>query len=188
MNLKLFLQHAAKSHPWLKVLLPLLILSLFMACKEQNPYNPYIYTEEQREEQKRVDEQVIRKYFRANQTGAHSVDTTKVERTASGLYYLQVEEGTGPEIKSGATVDVHYIGRFTSNTKFDSSYDRAQTFAVTVDRSDVIKGWHEGLKLMRGGETARFFIPSYLAYGYRGSGSIPPNTVLAFEIKVERVR
>ncbi len=188
MLLTSFMHRAATSNFWLKLFLPLLAVTSFMACKEQNPYNPYIYTEEQREAQKQVDEQVIRRYFRANQTGPHRVDTTQVVRTASGLYYLKVEEGTGAEITSGKTVDVHYIGRFTSNTKFDSSYDRAQTYAVTVDRSEVIQAWHEGLKLMKGGETARFFVPSYLGYGYGGRGSIPPNTVLVFEITFFRLR
>ncbi|QCR23660.1 FKBP-type peptidyl-prolyl cis-trans isomerase [Pontibacter sp. SGAir0037] len=190
MSLKLFIQRAFTAKPWLKVLLPLLVISLFTACKEPtyNPYAGYIPTAEEIEQQKVKDDQIIQKYFDDNQTGEYAVNKDAVVKTSSGLYYLKEEEGTGPAITSGSTVDVHYIGRFTNNVKFDSSYDRAQTFPVTIDKTGVIKGWHEALKLMKGGERARFFIPSYLGYSYNGNGSIPPNTVLVFDIKVERVR
>ena len=65
---------------------------------------------------------------------------------------------------------------------FDSSVDRGQpaTFGVT----QVIQGWVEALQLMKVGEKWRLFIPSALAYGESGSGSIPPNSTLIFEVEL----
>jgi FKBP-type peptidyl-prolyl cis-trans isomerase len=155
------------------------IVVSFSACKEQEFRNPYMQTPEQREAQKQIDEQVIRKYFRDN-----NVDTTKVVRTNSGLYHLTVTEGEGNLIKAGQQVAVHYIGKNIFNQTFDSSYPRGNSFSFIVGAGQVIKGWDEGLQLMKVGERANLYIPSYLAYGFMGSSSIPPNAVLIFEIDV----
>ncbi|WP_018476744.1 FKBP-type peptidyl-prolyl cis-trans isomerase [Pontibacter roseus] len=157
------------------------ILASLSACKEQEFENPYYQTPEQMEEQKRTDEKVIRKYFRDN-----NVDTTAVQRTNSGLYHLTTTPGQGDLIKVGQQVTVHYIGKFVNKVTFDNSYSRANpiVFKVGAIPLEVIQGWDEGMQLMRAGEEAFLFIPSYLAYGYYGKGSIPPNSVLIFEIKV----
>lgn len=168
-----------------KALFFLILLASFSACKEKEYQNPYYQTPEQREAQKLTDEKVIRKYFRDN-----NVDTTQVVRTNSGLYYLQKKQGQGDLVKAGQRVDVHYIGKNIYNQTFDSSYPRGQAFSFVVGATplEVIAGWDEGLRLMRKGEEAQLFIPSYLAYGYYGSGSIPPNSVLVFSIEVLNVR
>ncbi|MDX5419302.1 MAG: FKBP-type peptidyl-prolyl cis-trans isomerase [Hymenobacteraceae bacterium] len=162
-----------------KALLFFVIMVSFAACKEQEFQSPYYQTPEQREEQKKIDEETIRKYFRAN-----NVDTTAVQRTNSGLYHLTLEAGNGDLVKAGQRAEVHYIGWTVNGYKFDSSYERGQSFSFVVGAGSVIKGWDEGLQLMRVGETAKLFIPSYLGYGFYGSNSIPPNSVLIFEIKV----
>jgi peptidylprolyl isomerase len=161
------------------------IVALFSACKEQEYVSPYYQTPEQVEAQKKADEETIRKYFRAN-----NVDTTKVTRTNSGLYHLTTKAGEGDLIKAGQQVTVHYIGKFVNNQTFDNSYSRANpiVFTVGVNPLEVIKGWDEGMRLMRAGEEGFLYIPSYLAYGYYGSGSVPPNTVLIFDIKVLSVK
>jgi FKBP-type peptidyl-prolyl cis-trans isomerase len=166
-----------------KALLLFVMLVSFAACKEQEYQNPYFQTPEQREAQKKIDEETIRKYFRA-----HNVDTTAVERTSSGLYRLTLEEGKGDLVKDGQRAEVHYIGWTVNGYKFDSSYDRGNSFSFVVGTQSVIGGWDEGLQLMRVGEKAMLYIPSYLGYGYRGGGSIPPNSVLVFEIKVLSAR
>jgi len=159
------------------------MVALFATCKEQEYVNPYYQTPEQVEAQKKADEETIRKYFRAN-----NVDTTKVERTNSGIYHLTTKAGEGDLIKVGQQVEVHYIGRFVNNQKFDSSYDRANPLVFRVGANQVIKGWDEGMQLMRAGEEGILYIPSYLAYGFYGSGSVPPNAVLVFDIKVLSVK
>ncbi|MFT2007242.1 FKBP-type peptidyl-prolyl cis-trans isomerase [Pontibacter sp. 13R65] len=165
----------------LKALFFLLVAASFSACKE--PQNPYVFDTEG---QKIKDEQVIRQYFRAN-----NVDTTKVVRTESGLYYLNITPGTGDLLKVGDIADVHYIGRNIYGNEFDNSYNRGSSFSVTVGATGpngVIQGWNEGLQLMKPGEEAFLYIPSHLGYGPRGYSSIPGNAVLIFEMKVLRKR
>lgn len=93
--------------------------------------------------------------------------------------------GTGTEVKNGDTVEVNYTGTFLNGQKFDSSYDRNQTFSFTVGAGEVIKGWDAGLIGMKTGGKRELLIPSDLAYGVQGSpGAIPPNTPLRFEIEL----
>ena len=70
-------------------------------------------------------------------------------------------------------------------TVFDSSVQRGQpiSFAVT----GVIKGWTEGLQLMKEGAKYEFYIPSGLAYGPQGNQGIPPNSVLFFEVELIKI-
>lgn len=168
---------STKSSNLLKVLLFVIVAVSFSACGDDSDNNFFFDAEAQ----KQIDEKVIRQYFRNN-----NVDTTAVERTSSGLYYLEIAPGTGAAIETGDLVEVMYIGKLTNGFKFDSSYDRGNAFTFTVGAQQVIKGWDEGLPLMKVGEEARLFIPSHLGYGLRGSGSIPPNSVLIFDIKVNR--
>ncbi|GGG07304.1 peptidyl-prolyl cis-trans isomerase [Pontibacter amylolyticus] len=153
----------------------------FASCKEDTP--SYYITPEQIEAQKKLDEETIRKYFRAN-----NVDTTKVVRLNSGIYILTKKAGEGDVIKAGQYAEVNYIGRNVSNDVFDSSFRTGKTFSVLVGAGQVIKGWDEGLQHMRKGEEANLYIPSYMGYGMYGSNSIPPNSVLIFEIDVLNVR
>lgn len=98
----------------------------------------------------------------------------------NGIQYKVIVEGKGkkPELKS--TVEVHYKGTLIDGTIFDSSYDRNQTAIFPLD--GVIEGWQKTLPLMAVGSLWQVVIPSELAYGETGSGSIGPNEVLIFEI------
>ncbi|WP_188500441.1 FKBP-type peptidyl-prolyl cis-trans isomerase [Pontibacter amylolyticus] len=164
-----------------KALFLFVIMVSFASCKEDTP--SYYITPEQIEAQKKLDEETIRKYFRAN-----NVDTTKVVRLNSGIYILTKKAGEGDVIKAGQYAEVNYIGRNVSNDVFDSSFRTGKTFSVLVGAGQVIKGWDEGLQHMRKGEEANLYIPSYMGYGMYGSNSIPPNSVLIFEIDVLNVR
>lgn len=106
--------------------------------------------------------------------------------TKSGLKYIYVEKNKkGRQIKAGDKVEVHYSGYFTDGRKFDSSHDRNQTFSVPVGQSKVIKGWDEGLQLLKKGEKAQLIIPYQLAYGERGRQPlIPPKSTLIFDIEI----
>ena len=157
----------------LKALFALLLLAGFAACKDNNTVDPFDPVE-----QAATDDALIREYM-PKDTSIHNFT-----KTASGLYYIKRSEGTGAQVQSGNTAKVHYIGRFLNGTKFDSSYDRNAPFSVIVDQTAVIKGWTEGLKLMKAGEKATLYIPSALAYGRTGSTNIPANTVLVFDINV----
>ncbi|WP_299756010.1 FKBP-type peptidyl-prolyl cis-trans isomerase [uncultured Pontibacter sp.] len=151
----------------LQALLLLFVTLGFAACKDDTT------------PQKEKDDKQIQQYFQAN-----GIDPATVTKTSSGLYYQLIEEGTGDKVFPGDKVSVHYVGTFLNGTKFDSSRDRNAPFNFTVGVRGVIAGWDEGLPYMRAGETARLYIPSHLGYGPYGSGSIPGNSPLLFEIEV----
>ena len=101
----------------------------------------------------------------------------------SGLQYTILAEGKGKQPTATDTVTVQYRGTLIDGTEFDSSYKRGQpaTFAL----NQVIKGWTEGVQLLKEGGKIRLTVPSELAYGERGAGAqIGPNTVLNFEVEL----
>ena len=110
-----------------------------------------------------------------------------VKATASGLQYKVLKEGNGPQPKAVDTVTVDYKGTLIDGTEFDSSYKRGQP--ATFPLNGVIKGWTEGLQLMKTGGKYQFFIPADLAYGQRQMGpDIPPNSTLIFEVELKSVQ
>lgn len=101
----------------------------------------------------------------------------------SGVQYEILEKGDGPKPKKTDTVEVHYHGTLINGTVFDSSRERGKPATFPV--SAVIPGWTEVLQLMPVGSKWRVVIPSHLAYGERGAGSlIKPNMTLVFEIEL----
>lgn len=109
-----------------------------------------------------------------------------VVTTASGLQYLVLTEGSGKSPTLKDTVVVHYRGTLINGSEFDSSYTRGEPAEFPLKR--VIKGWKEGLQLMKEGAKYRLFLPSKLAYGTRGSGiDIAPNEALIFEVELLKV-
>jgi len=106
-----------------------------------------------------------------------------VVTTPSGLQYKAVTLGSGPVPGPEDVVSVHYTGKTIDGTKFDSSYDRGEPASFRV--SNVIRGWVEGLQLMPVGSKYMLYIPSDLAYGERGAGSIiKPFETLIFEVEL----
>lgn len=107
-------------------------------------------------------------------------------QTESGLVYYSMKEGEGEQPTAANTVEVHYHGTLTDGTVFDSSVDRGQTISFPL--GGVIKGWQEGLAMMKEGGKATLIIPSDLAYGDAGTGdSIPPGATLKFEVELFKV-
>ena len=109
-----------------------------------------------------------------------------VVTTASGLQYKIETKGTGKIPGSNDTVVCHYRGTLVNGEEFDSSYKRSEpsSFGVT----GVIKGWTEALLMMPVGSKWKLTIPSELAYGERGRPSIPPNSVLLFDIELVSIK
>ncbi|PYQ53370.1 MAG: peptidylprolyl isomerase [Acidobacteria bacterium] len=100
---------------------------------------------------------------------------------------LQIEDlvvGTGATAVAGDTVSVNYVGTFLDGRKFDASADHGGPFTFRVGAGQVIKGWDQGIPGMRVGGKRRLTVPSDLAYGPAGSGPIPPNTPLRFEVEL----
>jgi FKBP-type peptidyl-prolyl cis-trans isomerase len=110
--------------------------------------------------------------------------------TPSGLTYVITRRGTGQQLKAGDVVSVHYTGLLTNGTKFDSSLDRGEPIAFPLGAGRVIKGWDEGVALLRVGDQATLIIPPQLGYGARGAGggAIPPDATLIFIVEVVSVQ
>ncbi|MCB8968022.1 MAG: FKBP-type peptidyl-prolyl cis-trans isomerase [Ardenticatenaceae bacterium] len=118
-----------------------------------------------------------------------SVDEADYTVTDSGLKYYDIVSTDGPTPTAGQTVEVNYTGWLTDGTKFDSSYDRDQTFTFVLGQGGVIAGWDEGVATMSVGSTRQLVIPSELGYGATGAGGlIPPNATLIFEVELVSIR
>lgn len=111
------------------------------------------------------------------------------------LQVLDRTTGAGADATSGRLVTVHYTGWLYSTTaagnkgtQFDSSRDRNQPFSFPLGTGQVIRGWDQGLLGMRVGGVRTLMIPSSLAYGSAGRGSIPPNSALVFDIELLAVQ
>lgn len=106
-----------------------------------------------------------------------------VVTTASGLQYEVITEGNGSKPLATDTVRVNYEGTLINGAVFDSSYTRGEPAEFALNR--VIAGWIEGIQLMNVGSAYQFYIPSNLAYGESGSGSlIPPYSTLIFKVEL----
>jgi FKBP-type peptidyl-prolyl cis-trans isomerase FklB len=101
---------------------------------------------------------------------------------ASGLQYEVLTSGAGAMPTREDTIRAHYHGTLIDGTVFDSSYDRGQPAEFPV--GGVIAGWTEALQLMSAGSKWRLYVPSELAYGEQGVGSIPPHSVLVFDVEL----
>ncbi|WP_028022215.1 FKBP-type peptidyl-prolyl cis-trans isomerase [Enterovibrio calviensis] len=103
--------------------------------------------------------------------------------TASGLQYKVLEQGEGEEHPTATSrVRVHYHGTLLDGSVFDSSVQRGEPIEFGLNQ--VIKGWTEGVQLMKRGEKTRFFIPSNLAYGNAAAGAIKPGSTLIFDVEL----
>ena len=118
-----------------------------------------------------------RKFLEANKT------KNGVKTTASGIQYEVLTMGSGPLPAANSVVKVHYDGWLLDGTKFDSSRDRGEPADIPLER--VIAGWKEGIQMMPVGSRFKFYIPSDLGYGDRGSPpTIPGGATLVFDVEL----
>lgn len=129
----------------------------------------------------------VLKHKTAGRFPGWSLGGKELESTDSGLMYCIVEEGKGAKPADATSkVEVHYTGYLVDGSKFDSSVDRGRTAEFGLNQ--VIRGWTEGVGMMREGEKRKLVIPAKLGYGARGAGgSIPPNAMLVFDVELIRV-
>ena len=117
---------------------------------------------------------------------AASAQAAAPEKTASGLVYESLKEGTGAQPTAQSSVQVHYRGTLANGTEFDSSYKRGEPATFPLNR--VIPCWTEGVAKMKEGGKAKLTCPPEIAYGARGAGSaVPPNATLTFEVELLKV-
>ncbi len=145
------------------------------------------FAEQEKEQRARAAEIGKQKKAEGEAYLAENAKKEGVIATASGLQYKVLTEGTGKSPKATDSVECHYEGFLIDGTVFDSSVQRGQT--ATFPLNGVIKGWTEGLQLMKEGGKTRFFIPYHLAYGEAGAaGSIPPYSTLIFDVELIKVK
>ncbi len=114
---------------------------------------------------------------------AQNAQEDGVITTDSGLQYKVLQEGEGDAHPSASSrVKVHYHGTLIDGTVFDSSVQRGEPIEFGLNQ--VIKGWTEGVQLMKKGEKTRFFIPAPLAYGNASAGIIKPGSTLIFDVEL----
>ncbi len=116
------------------------------------------------------------------------VDSSKFVTTPSGLKYAIIKEGEGPTIDSGKVVTVNYSLFLKDGKKIESSVERDEPFKFKYKVQPVIKGWEEGISLLKKGSKAQLIIPPSLGYGARDNGPIPANSTLVFDIEVLDVK
>lgn len=102
------------------------------------------------------------------------------QKSSSGLYYIINNAGTGTQATKNDNVTVAYKGYFTNGSVFDESDSAGISFGL----QQVIEGWTEGIALFKEGGNGVLLIPSRLAYGSKGQGSIPGGAVLIFDVKL----
>ncbi len=112
------------------------------------------------------------------------VDHPQMITTASGLQYMITSAGNGIQAHKGDNVKVHYTGKLTDSTIFDSSVKKGVPFDFQLGRGRVIKGWDEGISYLHVGDKATFIVPAALGYGEQKAGSIPPNSTLIFDVEL----
>jgi FKBP-type peptidyl-prolyl cis-trans isomerase len=142
----------------------------FSSCKDDNNLD------ELRAEEMRL----LEEYINTNHKG--------LEPKSSGLYYIEVEEGTGDSIKVGDQVKIWYTGTLLSNGyEFDSNEvdgHRYTPLTFTAGSTDVIAGMSEGVTYMKLGGKAKLIIPSNLGYKAVNTGDIPRFSTLIFDVEI----
>jgi FKBP-type peptidyl-prolyl cis-trans isomerase FkpA len=141
----------------------LVVVILFASCTKENN-EPVDYVSK--------NEIEIKDYIAKNNLTA--------ERTATGLYYVITNPGTGTQPTATSNVTVAYKGYYTNGTVFDQSDAAGIAFGL----NQVIKGWTEGIPYFKPGGSGMLLIPSHLGYGSYNYSGIPGGSVLIFDIKL----
>lgn len=115
---------------------------------------------------------------------SQKITNPQTMKTASGLEYTIKEKGNGKKPAIGDKVVVHYTGKLTNDTVFDSSIPRGTPFTFKLGAGQVIKGWDEAFQLLQVGDKATIKFGHELGYGERGAGAIPPKATLIFDVEL----
>lgn len=152
-------------------------------------FKEIIETKEDRSLTINKEEEVSSKVTQAAQAFAKGLLNNVIITTESGLQYVRNSEGTGRQPQAGDKVEVNYYGALLDGISFDNSYKRGEPFVFTLGQNEVIAGWDEGVRHLKEGGSATFFLPPNLGYGDRGAPPrIPPNATLVFYIELLQIQ
>jgi hypothetical protein len=112
------------------------------------------------------------------------VDLPASTRTSSGLWYRDVDVGTGDPVGAGDRAAFRYTGWFPDGTQFGSNMESGDPIEFTIGSGELIPGIEEGIAGMRPGGHRQLIIPPELAYGPYGAGPIPGNTILVVLVEL----
>ncbi len=118
---------------------------------------------------------------------AEPTEVGKSNTLPSGLTYETLKPGSGPMVKPGQRVTLHYTGTLENGTVFDSSREKGEPYTFSLGYGQVIPGWDQGVTGMKVGERRKLMVPAKLGYGERSPGAaIPPNSNLIFDVELLR--
>ncbi|MGG6230765.1 FKBP-type peptidyl-prolyl cis-trans isomerase [Tenacibaculum sp. SDUM215027] len=169
--------------------------NLLVESKDVNNILRTFFQKKQQEKMKQMQEEQAKKaeaeFGDNKKAGEEFLATNKakdgVKTTESGLQYVILKEGEGDAPVANSRVKVHYHGTLIDGTVFDSSVEKGEPAEFGVGQ--VIKGWTEGLQLMKPGAKYKFFIPQELAYGAQQRGQhIKPFSALVFEVELLEIK
>ena len=109
-------------------------------------------------------------------------------RLPPGVYYRDIEEGTGARASPGREVFMAYIAYLANGTEVDRTARGDGPLVFKVGEGTVIRGWDLGVRGMRTGGTRQLVVPSRYAYGSKAVGKVPANSVMVFVVRLDRVR
>ena len=146
-----------------------------------------VFNQKELEELKQA-EQIIRASKDSAEINALLAKYKDIKTTASGLKYIITKSTTGNYPQKGDEVQMNYTGMFLDGKKFDENLNTESPFSFKLGTGQVIAGWDEGILLLHEGEEAKLIIPSDLGYGEQGTGPIPPNATLVFDVKLLKIK
>ncbi|TLP80279.1 FKBP-type peptidyl-prolyl cis-trans isomerase [Maribacter sp. ACAM166] len=149
-----------------KILVPFIVL-LFVSCGSEDSKSEASSTEYTESNEKEILDYI-------------SNQNLEAQKSASGLYYVINEIGTGDKPTASSNVTVAYKGYFADGSVFDQSNEDGISFNL----NQVIAGWTEGITYFNEGGSGVLLIPSRLAYGNAGRSGIPGGAVLIFDINL----
>ncbi|MBV7529334.1 FKBP-type peptidyl-prolyl cis-trans isomerase [Chitinophaga sp. sic0106] len=153
----------------------LAIIGILTACKKDSQVDNF-----DEQAQYVIDSTKIEAYLKAN-------NITDVIKDTTGVVIEIKQQGTGNDtIRWTSYPTVGYAGYLMNGTQQGAKFDGSDStnFNLELQMKKLIPGWYIGLRYVRKGGIVRLYIPSYLAYGPKSSGIIPPNSVLIFDIRL----